>query len=257
MIRTTAAELILPRFRTLTAADVTEKSPGEVVTEIDHAAETLLSRELRALMPGSLVVGEEGVAADPSRLDLLLEDEPVWLVDPLDGTANFIAGDPRFAVMVALVERHVTLAAWIYSPIDDTMAIAELGGGAHLNGTPIRSPATIPTTETLFGGVSMRFLPPDLRDQIESRRARVAEIRPPMMCAGAEYPAVAQGSQHFAMFWRTLPWDHAPGALLLTEAGGHAARLDGAPYSPVDRGAGILLAQNEGTWDAVRRALLD
>ena len=58
------------------------------------------------------------------------------------------------------------------------------------------------------------------------------------------------------LFWRTEPWDHAPGALFITEAGGSVARLDGTPYAPLDGGKGLLVAQNRETWHAVARCLL-
>jgi fructose-1,6-bisphosphatase/inositol monophosphatase family enzyme len=78
---------------------------------------------------------------------------------------------------------------------------------------------------------------------------------PGLRCAGFEYPAVASAEEHFAVFWRTLPWDHAPGALVLAEAGGHVARLDGRPYRPAEKGAGLLVAQNRAVGESVRRGL--
>jgi fructose-1,6-bisphosphatase/inositol monophosphatase family enzyme len=74
-------------------------------------------------------------------------------------------------------------------------------------------------------------------------------------CAGVEYPAIAQGEQHYVLYWRTLPWDHAAGTLLLTEAGGCALRLDGSPYLPADRRLGLLVASNPGIWSATRDLL--
>jgi fructose-1,6-bisphosphatase/inositol monophosphatase family enzyme len=71
-----------------------------------------------------------------------------------------------------------------------------------------------------------------------------------------DYPAVAVGKQHFVMFWRLLPWDHAPGALLVSEAGGHVARLNGSRYQPSDRQPGLLVAHNEGVWHTVSNELL-
>lgn len=256
LMRETAAAVILPRFGALAAGEVHEKSPGEVVTVADREAETLLASGLAALLPGAAVVGEEAASADPRLLEALGGDGPVWLVDPLDGTANFEAGDPRFAVMVALIVDGETVASWMLDPLRDCFAVAERSAGATIDGVPVRAPTDVPPLAALKGAVLTRFLPPDLRAEVAARGTRLGRILPGMRCAGTEYPAIAAGTQHFALFWRALAWDHAPGVLFLTEAGGHAARLDGAPYRPADPRPGLLVAQNEGVWEAVREVLL-
>ncbi|MDQ4070429.1 MAG: inositol monophosphatase, partial [Actinomycetota bacterium] len=76
------------------------------------------------------------------------------------------------------------------------------------------------------------------------------------MAAAVEYPLIAEGEEDFALFGRTLPWDHAPGVLLVEEAGGVARRPDGTPYRPADTTGNLLVAADEGTWAAVRRHLL-
>src|SRR6185437_792815 len=101
-------EEVMPRFEKLESGDISEKGPGDLVTVADIAAEHRLTPALRGLLPGSLVVGEEAVAADPAVLALLDGDDYVWVVDPIDGTANFAAGIPLFAVMVALIRRGET-----------------------------------------------------------------------------------------------------------------------------------------------------
>src|ERR1700731_1048544 len=121
IIRETAAVEILPRFRMLAAEDIREKKPGDPVTIADLEPERRLIRELQAALPGSVALGEESVAADPARLDLLSGAAPVWVIDPIDGTNNFAKGDPRFAVIVAHVVRGVTEAGWLYDPIHGVM----------------------------------------------------------------------------------------------------------------------------------------
>jgi fructose-1,6-bisphosphatase/inositol monophosphatase family enzyme len=108
LVREVSAEVIEPRFRLLTEGETRLKEPGEPVTVADEEAEALLTRRLGELLPGVPVVGEEACAADPA-LRAMLAGERAWLVDPLDGTANFIAGRPDWAVMVALVEYGETL----------------------------------------------------------------------------------------------------------------------------------------------------
>ncbi|HEX3499228.1 MAG TPA: inositol monophosphatase family protein, partial [Stellaceae bacterium] len=115
---------VMPRFEKLETGDISEKGPGDLVTVADVASERRLTPALRDLLPGSLVVGEEAAAADPAVLTLLGGDDPVWVVDPIDGTANFAAGIPIFAIMVALIRRGETLAAWIHDPVKRVTASA-------------------------------------------------------------------------------------------------------------------------------------
>lgn len=256
LLRHTAAQAVLPRYRALRSEEIVEKSPGELVTAADREAEALITQGLLALLPGSLVLGEEAVSAHAPVRDRLAHGGDLWLVDPLDGTANFVAGEPCFSMMVALVRRGETVAAWMLDPLTDQVHTAERGGGAWTDGLRIRTDPTVPAEQALRGAVFTRFLPPELRARTDARAGRIAAVLPGLRCAGHEYPAIATGPQHFALFWRSEPWDHAPGALFLTEAGGRVARLDGTAYTPVDVRPGLLAAQNPGTWEAVHRALL-
>jgi fructose-1,6-bisphosphatase/inositol monophosphatase family enzyme len=255
LLREVAATAILPVFRQLDESDVAEKAPGEVVTVADRRSEQLLGAGLERLLPGSVVVGEEGVAADPATLDRLHGDGPVWVVDPLDGTANFAAGQRPFAVMVALRHAGATRAAWILDPIEDTLTVAEAGSGAYVDGVPLRSTPDQPPIAALRGAVS-RYLPGQLRAGMVAGLGQLGEVGPGQHCAGWEYPQVASGSQHFVLFWRTLPWDHLPGVLLVEEAGGVARRFDGDPYDPTDDRQGLLVAANEAIWATVHETLL-
>ena len=108
LLREVAAEAVMPRFRKLAESDVRVKSPGEEVTIADEEAERLLNLRLPALLPGSRVIGEEAVSAQPELLQGLGEGT-VFVVDPVDGTANFVKGSPCFSMMVALLREGVRL----------------------------------------------------------------------------------------------------------------------------------------------------
>ncbi|BBK44287.1 inositol monophosphatase [Allostella vacuolata] len=257
LMREAAARAILPRFRALAAGDILEKQPGELVTVADREAEAILARGLALLLPGSTVVGEEAVALDDGLRRAVAATDRLWLVDPLDGTANFVAGDTRFAVMVALLRHGQTVAAWMLQPEGDIMAAAERGAGATLDGVRIAVPADSPESATPTGAILTRFLPPEVRERIALGVGRLGPVLPGMRCAGTEYPAIAAGRQDYALFWRTEPWDHAPGALFLAEAGGRAARPDGSPYRPGDGRKGLLVARSPAVWDQVADALFD
>lgn len=255
LIREVALEAILPRFGHLAAGDIQEKSPGEEVTAADEEAERLLTRGLADLIPGSAVVGEEAVSKQPDLMNGLGRGT-VWLVDPLDGTANFVAGSTCFSTMVTLLRNGEAVTSWMYSPAMGTLHIAERGSGATVNGKRVRAMRP-PDWSELRGSVLTRFLPEHLRKRILTRAAGYREILPGLRCAGEEYPAIAQGTQNFAIFWRALPWDHAPGVLFLEEAGGKAARFSGTPYRPAEPGFGIIAAQTPALWDDLRRNLVE
>jgi fructose-1,6-bisphosphatase/inositol monophosphatase family enzyme len=256
LMRRAVAQAILPRFRALHASEIEEKSPGEQVTAADREAEALLTAGLLALLPGSAVLGEEAASAQPDTMQRLSGYADLWIVDPLDGTSNFVEGKPVFSVMVALMRHGETVASWMLDPLTDILAVAQKGGGAWLGGQRIVTTRTVPDERDLRGAVLTRFLSPELRSSIESRAQRIGGVLPGLRCAGHEYPDVATGVQNFVLFWRTEPWDHAPGALFIIEAGGHIARLDGTPYVPLDGGKGLLVAQNRETWLSVARCLL-
>jgi fructose-1,6-bisphosphatase/inositol monophosphatase family enzyme len=254
ILREAAQAVILPRFRALADAEVMQKSPGEVVTVADREAEQMISHRLRAVLDAP-VVGEEAAAGDP-RLVRALRTAPVaWLVDPLDGTANFVAGQPEYAVMAALVRGGQTAAAWILHPAQDRVYVAERGSGSWRDGVRLhRRPAPADPAE-LRGAVLTRFLDPAARTRVTAAAPRFASLGPGTSCAGVDYARLLDGDLDFLLYQRTLPWDHAPGVLLLTEAGGASGRPDGVPYRPGDTRAGLLNSAGQACWNTVRALL--
>jgi fructose-1,6-bisphosphatase/inositol monophosphatase family enzyme len=253
-MREAATCYLRPRFRALATEDIWEKSPGEVVTVADQECENALSDRLRAAVPGSVVIGEEAAAEDPSLLRHLSGEQPVWLLDPLDGTGAFASGSPDYGVMAALVVNSETVLAIIHQPEHSRTFVAERGGGAYETESGERV-AVRRSSSSLHGAVMKRFLPADIRVVIEHNEHRFATLEPQATAASIEYPALAKGDGDFMLYWRTLPWDHAPGALLLSEAGGVVARLDGAAYDPTDRREGLLAAGSPEAWREAKSAL--
>ncbi|MBE0609702.1 MAG: inositol monophosphatase [Dehalococcoidia bacterium] len=237
----------MPRFRNLASADIREKSaPGDLVTVADEAMELRLATALRDLLPGSVVIGEEAAAADPAVHDLIAGDDPVWVVDPLDGTSNFVAGRAAFGVIVALVVRGETRMGWIHDLNAGHTATAECGSGAWLNSK--RLAVMVPaSTAALRGVMATKFFPASLREQLNARRSLFKRHR--QSHAAGDYVELVRGTLDFSLYQRTLPWDHAAGVLLYAEAGGYSARLDGTAYRPVHRDGGLLAAPDRAVWD--------
>lgn len=260
-MRETAAAELLPRFRNLAKHEIREKKPGDIVTVADLASEQRLASGLARILPGVPVVGEEAVEADRGLVDLIgRPGESCWIVDPLDGTANFAAGRDCFAMIVCLVHDTRTIAGWILDVPNGRMAVAEKGRGVTLDGVSVRGTAPSGPPAGLISDRIHKELDRQLDDR---QRARLGELST-LRCAGREYIEILAGRYGFNLYRMTKPWDHAAGALMLAEAGGGAIRFNGAPYGPADRiEAGIIgaaspqaLAEARAAFEALRMPLL-
>lgn len=254
LLQEVAAEVITPRFRTLTEGQVAEKNPGDLVTVADHEAELLITRALRTAYPGAVVLGEEAHSANPGLLQDYTAAEHAFTVDPVDGTKNFVQGSPDHAVMVAEVRSGQTVRSWIWQPQHRLGYVAELGGGAW---------------RTCDDGAPERLTRPPVADPkrprgVTSRRrwlGRPLGDLPPLtltwVCCGVDYPKLVEGATDYVVYSTVQPWDHAPGALLLTEAGGVVGTLGGRPYQPQQveqpkQHRGLLPAADQATYDLVQ-----
>lgn len=255
----TATEHVLPYFRAPDRIDVRQKTgPGDLVTAADLACERALTPALSAFLPGSVVVGEEAVAADKDILTRLRGDAPVWIIDPVDGTMNFANGRRQFAVLVALALGDRTLAGWIYDPCAARSSWAVRGMGCYTDGAPVRlaRPADGGALgpDHVTGAISTRFCDETLGRRLR-RRSRGLRRHLCLGSAGQEYLHLIDGHLQASLYHRLMPWDHAAGVLLFEEAGGYVALVeDEAPYAPfaaIGRG-GLLSAVNPATWRALR-----
>ncbi|MEV8476097.1 inositol monophosphatase family protein [Streptomyces sp. NPDC051173] len=229
-IRKAAAAEIMPRFRQLAADEIVEKNgPHDLVTVADRLAEEHLTASLTALLPGSVVVGEEAVHADPGILDALRGSAPVWIVDPVDGTRQFVHGDPGFTTLVCLAHHGELLASWTYAPALDLMATARRGGGAALNGTPLRSGSPDPGKVLEVATSHYDFTNDEQKRVLAALRTDGVAPRP-CGSAGLEYLNVARGHIDALAFSWENAWDHAAGLLLVAEAGGASGTVAGEPF---------------------------
>lgn len=251
---------ILPRFNRLQAGEVrTKSSATDLVTDADEAAERVIAESLRAAYPQAAIVGEEAATRDPSLLDALGDAPLAFIVDPVDGTRNFVAGLPVFAVMAAVTMKGEVVAGVIHDPISRNSAIALRGQGAWLRQADgmmqrlrVAPPAPVYQME---GIVAVGFLGEPLRTVVARNMAKLG-FTAALRCAAHEYRLAAGGHCHILMYNKLMPWDHAAGWLLHREAGGYSAHYDGTPYRPTRRTGGLLYAPDEASWHAVREALL-
>ena len=224
---------------------VSLKGPGDYVSQADRKAEKLIREELLKARPTYGFLGEEGeeiVGTDGAHR---------WIVDPLDGTTNFLHGIPHFAVSIALERQGEIVGAVIFNPATDELYTAERGGGAFLNDRRLRvaarkhlSDAVIATgTPHLGRGNHGKYL-------IELRHVmgEVAGIRR-MGAASLDLAYVAAG--RYDGYWERdlAAWDNAAGVLLIREAGGWAHDINGGA-KPIDDGS--IVCGNEYITKALR-----
>lgn len=244
---------LLPRFRELESAAFS--GDAERLTRITaRRAEAQLTSPLLTLLPGSRVVGAQEVRRAPD-LRRKLREGYVWLVDALDGGTNFAAGLSPFCMQAALLRNGETLLAWVYAPLTAELALAERGAGAWLAGQRLRLHRDAAASEHLRGRMLVETLPAKLARHAQTRAWNVGQMQLGMGSNGSEYLTLLRGHSHFTLYWRALPWRHAAGCLLLTEAGGRAARLRGADYHVWDEKNGLLVAASAELWSEAQRAL--
>ncbi|WP_425229438.1 inositol monophosphatase family protein [Sphingomonas sp.] len=254
LLRYVADDFVMPRFGRLAAADVLEKTPGELVTIADRESEERLTEGLAAIFSAARVIGEEGCAADPALVDRIGEGL-VWIVDPIDGTANFAVGRGPFGIMVALIDDGVPLASWILDPLAGRLCHARRGDGAWIDGASFR--VTPSSRARPIAGLATQFMSADQRATVEARGTAAYDLTPIPRCAAEQYPRVALGVNDVALFQRTLAWDHAAGALFLLEAGGAVTRWDGAAYRIGDGKAGLIAATDARLWADAHRLFFE
>jgi myo-inositol-1(or 4)-monophosphatase len=218
-----AARTLKRDFGEVENLQVSLKGPANFVTAADRRAEEILRQELGKARPGYSFLGEEGgkhEGADKSH---------TWIVDPLDGTTNFLHGIPHFAISIALERSGTIVAGVIYNPVTDELYTAERGKGAFLNDTRLRVAARKRLADAVIACGLPHYGRGDLalnRKEIAAVQGKVAGLRR-FGAAALDLAFVAAG--RFDAYWeRDLsPWDMAAGLILVREAGGFVTDLDG------------------------------
>jgi fructose-1,6-bisphosphatase/inositol monophosphatase family enzyme len=251
-----SARFVMPRFGALQAADIDEKRANDFVTIADREAERFLAPHLEGLLPGSLALGEEASAADPSLLARLDADTPLWIIDPVDGTRSFIEGKTDFGLIVALSRGDEVLAGWILQPTLGRRVAAEHGAGLLLHG-PTRPEAPVPRPPgALPQTIALGRLPDGgrARDRAPGR----FDLHPRPGGGAIAFLDIAWAAADIAYFARGWPWDHAAGALVAREAGGAARFMaDRRNYTPRRWNEPLLVVRDAADWPAAHAALTD
>ncbi len=224
-------------FGELAELQVAKKAPADFVTAADLKAEQVIFEELSRARPGYSFHGEERGLIEGS------DKTHTWIVDPLDGTTNFLHAIPHFAINIALQRDGAIVAGVTYNPVSNELFWAEKGRGAFVNDHRLRVAARQKLDETIVGagipflghGLHATFL-----KELHQVSQRVAGVRS-LGATALDLAWVAAG--RFDAFWdrKSFPWDYAAGMLLVTEAGGKVTTADGGDDV---LGGGSILAGN-------------
>jgi fructose-1,6-bisphosphatase/inositol monophosphatase family enzyme len=256
VVREAARTRIMPRFRSLSPADISTKSgPADLVTLADTEAEAQIAAAVREAWPDAEVLGEESVAAEPGLRARMGEAEVAVVIDPVDGTWNFAKGLAVFGVLLAVLRRGEPVWGLLYDPVMDDWIEAAPGAPATF-ATAAGTTRPLSTSResdalALTGYLPLGLFPREARARIVAEFPdflRITSLR----CALHEYRMVALGNAEFTLSGPVPhPWDHAAGVLAVQQAGGVSCFLDGAPYD-AQRVEGVLLsAGSEAAWAAL------
>ena len=232
----TAAEVVLhagamqrERFGTDVAID--KKGVIDLVTQVDVDIERWFRATIAERFPDHRVLAEE-LGTEAEAPPAIGRTDYCWVFDPIDGTINFTHGLPIFCASLALEIDGVPSVAAIYDPMREELFTAELGGGARLNGAPLR----VSEADNLVDAMLCTGFPYDVHETVDDVVALfgafVAESRAVRRLGSAAIDLCYVAAGRFDGFWeeRLHPWDIAAGALLVTEAGGVVSGLGGEPF---------------------------
>ena len=248
-----SATIIKPLYQNLSPDDVaTKSSDTDFVTVADREAEFWLMPRLEALLPDAIALGEESISDDPAA-EKQLRHNLAFVIDPIDGTRNFVNGTPHFCSMISLIDKGEPLISWVLRPVDNDMFVAVADEGVFHSdieeGEWQLLPPVMRRTQLgdMIGTGGIKGLSGQVRDEVR-QQLRALPGRRLIGSAGCEAIMLATGAHDFLMHAKTTAWDHTPVDLFAREAGLVSAHMpSGDGYSPFNAEA-LLVAPDETAW---------
>lgn len=250
-----ATEIIMPYFGRLDTHMIdTKSSDTDFVTIADTQAEAYLAEDLSSLISGSIIIGEESEARI-STMRQYWPDGVVWVIDPLDGTRNFVNKNNKFCSMVTLVHDGIAMAAWIYRASEKDCFFAQKDKGVyHLGGYGAQKcmPAGQASFEDALGTANAMGFAEPLRTEVRAR-LKTHKGRYHIGSAGLDAVAIAQGRSEFIMHSKLTPWDSLPVSLFAQELGFVVKMAeDETEFTPLKTGI-LMIARDDTMWQSFKQ----
>lgn len=221
-IRQISQQQLMPMFNSVKREF---KLDGSVVTRADTMMQREITQRLETLYPGIALLGEE-MPSDYQQT-LIETGQPLWVLDPVDGSSNFAAGMPFFSVSLALICEGEVCFGLVYNPVLDETFVAQKGQGAQLNGEPLNATKIQLRLNQSIALIDFKRLPPALSDRLVRDKPYGSQRN--LGSIALEMCWLAAGRAHVCLHGRQHLWDYAAAQLILNEAGGLSATLDGEP----------------------------
>ncbi|OPX02556.1 inositol monophosphatase family protein [Geobacillus sp. LEMMY01] len=227
-----------------------KENPNDLVTNVDRGIEQFFAEHIRRQFPSHRLLGEEGFG---DRIDVL--DGVVWVIDPIDGTMNFVHQRRHFAVSIGIFEDGVGQLGYVYDVVFDELYAAQKGRGLFLNDEPLGRLQPVPVAESIIA-INGTWLMENKRldHRPLMRLAKEARGTRSYGSAALELAYVAAGRLDAYISPRLSPWDFAGGMILIEEAGGMVTTLDGKPLDLLGRNS--VLAAKPGVHEEILRRYL-
>jgi myo-inositol-1(or 4)-monophosphatase len=227
-----------------------KSSPRDLVTEVDKGAETMIRNLIQTHFPDHKILGEEGTQGHAEEAE---DSDYLWIVDPIDGTTNFIHGFPYYSVSIALAYRGELIVGVVHDPFHDELFVAEKGKGAYLKGKRLSVSAEKKLADSLLAsGFSAHE--EIVRQNLAGVSAIVGKARNIRISGSAALHLAYVAAGRLSGYWQLglKPWDYAAGALLVQEAGGKVTDAKGREFH---LSASSILATNGSIHDELHREL--
>ncbi len=236
-------QFIIPFYNKLQSSDIFSKNGNDIVTKADLNMEYGLQVDLLKLFPDAIVLGEENYQTNPEIFQNFEKNQWVFMIDPIDGTRNFVEGRAEFCVLLGVFYHGEIIASFTYLPLEQKCAIALKNQGAIW-----QDEQTIPKLN--IGGLIFNELVGHgnfvvfKEDKIATMRNQFKKLER-LRCAGVDFLEQAIGLRHFSLYRHLWWWDHVAGCLLLNECGASIGLLNNQKYDATKRAHLLLTASNE------------
>ena len=250
-------KIILPYFKNLKASEISTKDDDtDFVTLADKKSENYIGEQLLRKFDYIRIIGEESFFIKNNK-KVSFDNNYYWTIDPIDGTKNYINSNKNFCSMISLIYKKISIASFIYFPIENDMIFAFKGFGAYELDfkTNITKKIFISNKFTFHGTGGTKGIPEPYRSEI-LKNLKLNVKRTFIGSAGVETKYFVKNKLNFIIHGRVTPWDHSPLSLIVKEAGGVALMMrDRSEFNLLSDGP-IIACSNQDYWNQIRDLLL-